>query len=200
MKCISTTCQKVITFFGFHASNCPHVFCQACYLELVMQTKIKGQVVHCPECSTELVLHGTLDMAIVHLHPEKGHGVAADLGYDELVDRWHHLDTLDTFLHELRCAGREEDRATTELRASITAGQLELKHLEAMEAALSAKAEALKRDLATIQNSRIVVRILGMLLYLWLVFVMLVLGLIVVPQSLGFSIYRVLKRSAGMIV
>ena len=36
---------------------------------------------------------GTLNLAVVHLHPEKRHAVAADLGYDELVDRRHHFET-----------------------------------------------------------------------------------------------------------
>ncbi|KAI5832337.1 hypothetical protein K523DRAFT_349904 [Schizophyllum commune Tattone D] len=98
MKCISKTCQKVIDFYGYRASNCPHVYCRACYLELVRRTKLEDQIVRCSECSRELVLYGTLDLAVVHLHPEKRHAVAADLGYDELVDRWHHFKTLNAFV------------------------------------------------------------------------------------------------------
>ncbi|KAL1762135.1 hypothetical protein FB107DRAFT_285564 [Schizophyllum commune] len=100
MKCISTTCQKAIDFYGFHASNCPHVFCRDCYLELVRQTKLEGQIVHCSKCSIELELYGTSDMAIVHLHPEKRHAVAADLAHNELVKRRSLLEGSDALIAE----------------------------------------------------------------------------------------------------
>ncbi|KAI5900459.1 uncharacterized protein SCHCODRAFT_02596049 [Schizophyllum commune H4-8] len=100
MKCISTTCKTVIDWKGFRAANCPHIFCEGCYLELVRQTKLENQSVHCPECSEELVLFGTIDLAVVHFALTKKHPVAADLGYNELVERRPHLESLNALIFE----------------------------------------------------------------------------------------------------
>ena len=80
MKCISKTCQKVIDFYGYRASNCrewmrdwptdgtdvylaAHVYCRTCYLELLRRTKLEDQIVRCSECSRELVLYGAYTLS-----------------------------------------------------------------------------------------------------------------------------------------
>ncbi|KAL1709703.1 hypothetical protein EV121DRAFT_286447 [Schizophyllum commune] len=90
MKCITKTCKSAVDspgLPGYRLPSCAHVYCRACYLELVRRVKLDKATTRCLGCAKGVELYGSMDMAEVLLDADKPDLATDNATFQELESK-----------------------------------------------------------------------------------------------------------------